>query len=164
MSLPETSLRNLGGCTLKIFVSTHFTQGDMPGDFCFVPEGEVVGRYAFVCDLEKPDGSGCGCGRAFGGFETHAGTTTAMVVEAHLTELEWRAQLFQTLRDTGWASAMSATDLAEIIDDLVEHDLGAAAVLPIGRVVGRRAWNSRGATVDNLTDRGPAVAGVQHAR
>ena len=149
---------------MKIFVSTQFTQGDSPGDFCFVPEGEVVGRYAFVCDLEKPDGSGCGCGQAFGGFDTHTGTTTAMVVEANMTELEWRAQLFQTLRNTGWASAMSATDLAEVVDDLVEHDLGVAAALPVGRVVGRRAWNSRGATVDHLTDRGPAVPGVQHAR
>ncbi len=148
---------------MKIFVSTRTTQGDVPGDFCFVPEGELVGRYTFVCDLERPDGSGCGCGQAFGGFDTHMGTTTAIVVEANITELEWRAQLFKTLCDTGWASAMSATDLTEVVDDLVEHDLRTAAALPVGRVVGRRAYNSRGATVDHLTDRGPAVAGVAHA-
>jgi hypothetical protein len=148
---------------VKIFVSTQSTQGEVPGDFCFVPEGEVVGRYAFVCDLERPDGSGCGCGRAFGGFDTHAGTTTAMVVDADLSELEWRAHLFRTLCDTGWASAMSATDLADVVDDLVEHDLRAAAALPVGLIVGRRAWNSRGATIDHLTDRGLAAAGMQRA-
>lgn len=148
---------------MKIFVSTQSTQGNVPGDFCFVPEGELVGRYAFVCDLEKPDGSGCGCGQAFGGLDTHVGTTTAMVVDVDMSELEWRAHLFQTLCDTGWASAMSATDLAEVVDDLVEHDLGAAAALPVGLIVGRRAWNSRGAIVDHLTDRGLATPGMQRA-
>lgn len=148
---------------MKIFVSTLSTQGALPGDFSFVPEGELVGRYSFVCDLEKPDGSGCGCGRAFGGFVTHSGTTTAVVVDTEITELEWRARLFQTLCDAGWASAMDATDLAEVVDDLVQHDLAAAGQLPVGTVVGRRAWNSHGATVDNLTYRGLAVSSVQHA-
>ncbi|HEX2784208.1 MAG TPA: hypothetical protein VHN36_11520 [Ilumatobacteraceae bacterium] len=136
---------------LKMFVATLCTQGDVPGDFCFVPEGELVGRYSIVCDLEKVDGSGCGCGRAFGGFVTHAGTTTAIVVERDMSELEWRAELFQTLCDTGWGTAMQADKLAELVDDLVEHDLGTAAKLPAGQVIGRRAWNTRGTTMDYLT-------------
>ena len=148
---------------MKIFVSTLATQGAEATDFCFVPEGELVGRYSVVCDLEKPDGSGCGCGRAFGGFATHAGTTTAVVVETAMTEPEWRARLFETLCDTGWGSAMNADDLADIVDDLIEHDLRAAGRLPVGLVVGRRAWNERGATVDNLMYRGLALLSVQHA-
>jgi hypothetical protein len=155
MSAPQNLITDLEDPMLKMFVSTLCTQGEVPGDFCFVPQGELVGRYSMVCDLEKADGSGCGCGRAFGGFVTHAGTTTAMVVERDMSELEWRAQLFQTLCDTGWAAASHADDLAEVVDDLVEHDLGAASQLPVGQVVGRRAWNTRGATVDHLTFRRP---------
>jgi hypothetical protein len=136
---------------LKLFVATLCTQGEVPGDFCFVPEGELVGRYSMVCDLEKADGSGCGCGRAFAGFVTHTGTTTAMVVERDMTELEWRAQLFGTLCDTGWGTEMHADDLAKVVDDLVAHDLGTAAKLPAGQVVGRRAWNTRATTLDYMT-------------
>ena len=140
---------------LKVLVSTLSTQGDVPGDFCFVPVDELVGRYSLVCDREKADGSGgCGCGQAFGGFLTHRGTTTAMVAERDMTELEWRAQLFQTLNETGWASLMSAADLAHLVDELVECDLGTAARLPVGVVLGRRAWNDPRGTVDNLTYRG----------
>jgi hypothetical protein len=139
---------------LKVLVSTLSTQGDLPGDFCFVPADELVGRYSLVCDREKANGSGCGCGQAFGGFLTHKGTTTAMVAARDITELEWRAQLFQTLSDTGWAAAMTATDLAQLVDALVETDLGAADRLPIGVVIGRRAWNDARGTVDNLTYRG----------
>ena len=146
---------------LKVFVSTQSTQGEQPGDFCFVPADELVGRYSIVCDLEKADGSGCGCGQAFGGFATHQGTTTAMVAAVDMTELEWRAELYQTLCDTGWSSRMSATDLAELVDQLVEHDLVAANRLPVGLVVGRRAWNDARGTVDNLTYRGVAVADVR---
>ncbi len=148
---------------LKVFVSTQSTQGDVPGDFSFVPAGELVGRYSIVCDLEGPDGSGCGCGQAFGGFVTHAGTTTALVVERDMTELDWRAELFQTLSDTGWATAMNSTDLAELVDELVELDLGAAGNLPVGTVVGRRAWNDRRGTVDHLLCRQLPPEGSQQA-
>lgn len=139
---------------LKVFVSTRSTQGDQPGDFCYVPTNELVGRYSIVCDSERSDGSGCGCGRSFGGFVTHQGTTTAMVVERDMTELEWRAELYETLFDTGWADAMDADSLAEYIDDLVGHDLGAAAELTAGMVIGRRAWNDAHGTLDQLTLRG----------
>ncbi len=145
---------------LKVFVATRSTQGDVPGDFCFVPPAELVGRYSMVCDGERPDGSGCGCGRAFGGFDTHKSTTTAMVVELEMTELDWRTRLFQTLNDTGWGEAMNATDLAQLVDDLVEHDLGAAGKLPVGLIVGRRAWNDAHGTVDQLMFRGIETVGV----
>ena len=148
---------------LKVFVSTQYTQGDLAGDFSFVPDGELVGRYSLVCDLERPDGSGCGCGQAFGGFITHTGTTTAMVVERNITELDWRAQLFQTLCDTGWGNAMSGIELAELVDSLVEHDLAAANSLPVGTVVGRRAWNDTRGTVDKLLCRKLRSEGDIHA-
>jgi hypothetical protein len=141
---------------LNVFVSTTIAQGSVVGDFCFVPAGELVGRYSMVCDDEKRDGSECGCGRAFGGFDTHMGTTTAMVVQRDMTELEWRAELYKTLCDTGWADSMQAIDVAELVDELVAHDLDAAAELPVGLVVGRRAWNQGDEIVDQLMYRGVA--------
>jgi hypothetical protein len=144
---------------LKAFVSTESTQGDAPGDFCFVPADELVGRHSFVCDSEKADGlGGCGCGRAFAGFTTLRGTSTARVAEVAMTEMEWRGRLFQSLCDNGWGSMMSAGDLAEWVDELVEDDLHTAAKLPVGLVIGRRAWNdAQGRTIDNLTYRGMVV-------
>jgi hypothetical protein len=142
---------------LKVFVSTQSTQGDAPGDFCFVPDNELVGRHSFVCDLEKADGTGCGCGQAFSGFDTHKGTTTAVVAELDIDEVEWRGRLFQTLCDSGWGSAMGATELAQLVEECVEQDLRPAAQLPIGTVVGRRAWNDSRGTNDSLLYRGMAT-------
>jgi len=143
----------------KVLVSTTVSQGQAPGDFCWVPDGELVARYGMVCDSERPDGTGCGCGRAFSGLTTHNGTTTAMVVESTMTEDQWRAALHQTLVDTGWAEHMPADDLAEVIDWLAAHDLRAAAALPVGTVLGRLAYNDlTGNTFDTLLLRSAAAA------
>jgi len=144
---------------INVLVSTKVSQGAVPGDCCWVPEGELVARDGVVCASERPDGSGCGCGRGFGGFTTHKGTTTAMVVESALTELAWRAALHQTLVDTGWAEWMPAGDLAELIDELVSFDLGAAADLTPGTVLGRLAYNEpSGSMTDTLLDRSASVS------
>lgn len=139
---------------VNVLISTTQSQGERPGDFSWVPDGELVARYGLVCASEHPDGSGCGCGRAFGGFDTHRSTTSAMVVTSDLTEQQWRARLHQTLADTGWAS-MDPDDLAGLIDELVEFDLGAARDLPAGSIIGRLAYNEAdGSTTDRLLLRG----------
>jgi hypothetical protein len=43
---------------IKLLVSTLRTQGDIPGDYSFVPEGEFVGRYGLVCDRFSAVGHG----------------------------------------------------------------------------------------------------------
>lgn len=108
---------------LKALISTERTQGEQPEDFHWVPAGELVARYGLVCAGERPDGSGCGCGRAFGGFRTHRSTTTAEVVELDMTEVEWRRELFDTLEATGWAGAMEPGDLAGLVDEVVRLKL-----------------------------------------
>jgi hypothetical protein len=115
----------------------------------------MVARYSLVCDSERADGSGCGCGRAFGGLVTHKSTTTAMVVERDMTEDEWRQALYDVLDSTGWAAMFDdPLDLADLIDDIVADDLHAIADLPAGTVLGRRAYNTgRGdntTTIDSL--------------
>lgn len=136
---------------MKILVSTAETQNDRPRDFTWVPEGELVARYGIVCDSERPDGGGCGCGRSFAGLTTHKGTTSAMVVERDMTETEWRAAVYSTLRDTGWAELFSPDELADAIDEMVHQDLHAVKDLPPGTVVGRCAWNDEdGEALDEL--------------
>ena len=135
---------------INVLVSTTVSQGAAPGDFCWVPEGELVARYGMVCASERRDGSGCGCGRAFGGLTTNKSTTTAMVAEADITEDEWRASMYQTLVDTGWAEWLTADELAEWIDELVVLELHSAAQLVAGTVLGRLAYNEPDGTIHDM--------------
>lgn len=144
---------------IKVLVSTSVSQDERQGDFCFVPEGELVARYGFVCDSERPDGSGCGCGRSFSGLRTHRATTTAMVVEMDMTLEEWRSALYETLVDTGWAGVMDDDDVADLIDEVTELDLDEIQDLPTGQVLGRLAYNDeRRITRDTLLLRGLRAA------
>jgi hypothetical protein len=135
---------------IKVLVATTETQGDHPGDFCFVPDGELVARYGMVCDDERPDGSGCGCGRSFSGFDTHRATTSAMVVEKDMTREEWRAALHRTLTDSGWIAYLPADEAAEVIDEIERFDLDGIQQIPAGLVLGRQAYNEDRATTDRL--------------
>ena len=126
---------------MHVLVSTTATQGESPGDFCHVPEGELVGRYGLLCDDEGPDGSGCGCGRSFAGFVTQRATSTAMVVDLELTRTEWRAAVFRILAETGYGEFLTAEELAGEVDDIEAEDLDPVQHLPVGAVLGRCAWN-----------------------
>ena len=129
----------------KFLVSTNDLQGAVRGDFTWVPTGELVARYGLVCDAEKADGTGCGCGRAFGGLVTNRSTTTAKVMELPIDEAGWRAEVHRMLQETDWARGLSLTELADYIDWMVERDVVPIQELPVGTIVGRRAWNEAGA-------------------
>jgi len=70
---------------MKVLVATTRTQGARPNDYHYCIEGELV-RINEVCarDRGDPDG-GCGCGRGFGGLNSHQATTTARIAEVPLT-------------------------------------------------------------------------------
>jgi hypothetical protein len=143
---------------IKVLVSTLSTQGSVPGDYSFVPEGELVGRYGLVCDRERKTGlSGCGCGRGFGGFSTYRATTSALVAERDMTILDWRSAAHQTLRDTGWSRLLGDVELGDVLDEMVEFDLLRLRELEIGTIVGRRAWNDSRGIQDHLVLRGQVV-------
>jgi hypothetical protein len=127
---------------LKVLVSTTHTQGKVDGDFCFVPEGEIVGRYGIVCDDEREDGvGGCGCGRAFGGFMTLKSTTTAMVVERPMTRKLWRDLALALHERAGYAKAYGPELMETVLDEMMFFDLDKLAEIPIGTILGRRAFN-----------------------
>jgi hypothetical protein len=140
---------------LKVLVSTTQTQGRVYGDYCFVPEGEIVGRYGIICDAEREDGvGGCGCGRGFGGFMTLKGTTTAMVVERPMTRELWRNLAVALHERAGYADVYGKELMDEVIGEMMAFDLDAIAKLPIGTILGRRAYNDEdGETQDELLHR-----------
>lgn len=125
---------------MNVLVSTLVTQGDVLGDFSWMPEGELVSRQGIVCASERSDGTGCGCGRAFSGLFTRKGNSSAMVVEMDINEHGWRRAVLQSLDDGGWSKYLSPSDCAEIIDEWVYMDLHSIRPLAPGTILGRRAW------------------------
>ena len=127
---------------LKVLVSTTQTQGKVEGDFCFVPEGEIVGRYGVICDAEREDGKGgCGCGRSFGGFMTLKATTTAMVVERPMTRELWRDLALALHERAGYAKAYGPELMETVLDEMMYFDIDKIAHVPVGTILGRRAFN-----------------------
>jgi hypothetical protein len=73
---------------VRIIVATKEKQGEKEGDFCFVPEGEIV--MVGDCDCLH---EGCDCSRSMVGIVCKMGTTTMMVVESDLTREDFRRQI-----------------------------------------------------------------------
>jgi hypothetical protein len=117
---------------MKVLVATARTQGDRPNDYHWCIEGELV-RIGEVCpqDRSDPDG-GCGCGRGFGGLNSHRATTTARIAEVPLSRSDYVEAIRSSLQQQGWDPC---TDCAES-----EADELAALVAewPVGAVVERR--------------------------
>lgn len=117
---------------MKVLVATARTQGTRPNDYHCCIEGELV-RIGEVCarDQADPDG-GCGCGRGFGGLNSHRATTTAMVAEVPLAREEYVEAIRSSLQQQGWdPCACCSTDEADDLAALV-------ADWPVGSVVERR--------------------------
>lgn len=117
---------------MKVLVATARTQGDRPGDYHWCIEGELV-RIGEVCelDLRDPDG-GCGCGRGFGGLNSHRATTTARIAELPLSRADYAEAIRSSREQQGWCPCGSCADVEA--DELVSL----VADWPVGAVVERR--------------------------
>jgi hypothetical protein len=115
---------------MKILVATALTQGTASNDYHFCIEGELVWIQE-PCDRDRknPDGP-CGCGRGFAGAASHKATTTAAVVESEMTREEVVLAFETSLTDGGWPLSWA--------EDVADENLGIAADLPVGTVIGRR--------------------------
>jgi hypothetical protein len=117
---------------MKVLVATARTQGDRAGDFNWCVEGELV-WMGEVCaaDERDPDRGVCGCGRSFGGLNSHRGTTTAEVRDlVGFSRTDYVEAIRSSLEQQGWP-----TDTAEAeADDLLE----VAGFWEPGTVVERR--------------------------
>ncbi len=117
---------------MKVMVATNRTQGERANDYDWCIDGELV-RVGTVCarDRDDPDGD-CGCGRGFGGLNSHRATTTAIVAEVPLTREDYVEAIRSSLQQQGWdPCACCSVDEA---DDLV----ALVADWPVGTVVERR--------------------------
>jgi hypothetical protein len=127
---------------MKVLVATARTQGDRGNDYHFCIEGELV-RINEVCarDRGDPDG-GCGCGRGFGGLNSHRATSTARIAEVPLSLADYALAIQSSLQQQGWDTcddcAMSeAVDLAALVlgwpaDSVVERRLDQLVVRTLG--------------------------------
>lgn len=116
---------------LKILVATTKTQGRR-GDFCFVPEGEVV-TFGHECDGETIMGS-CGCKRSMVGVKGRKATTTMRVVEKRITKVGLAKVLKKSMKAGGFKITQA--------EALVEADclLDLAKGIRLGVTVERRGW------------------------
>jgi hypothetical protein len=112
---------------MKIIVATSETQGQRPGDFNFVPEGEVV--IVSDCDCLHP---GCDCIRSMVGIHCGKGTTTMKVVESDLTREEYR----RLIRGAKQGYADLGVD-ESIFDEQADALLALAAEFTPGAVIER---------------------------
>jgi hypothetical protein len=117
---------------MKVLVATASTQGERANDYHWCIEGELV-RIGEVCprDRADPDG-GCGCGRGFGGLNSHRATTTARIADLPLSRADYAEAIRSSLQQQGWdpcecCAAREAEELAALVADW-----------PVGAVVERR--------------------------
>ena len=115
---------------MKVLVATSVGQGDRGNDYHWCVEGELV-WIGLVCatDRRDPDG-GCGCGRGFGGMNSHRATTTARVAEVPLSRDEYAQAISASLEQQGWGSYACG--------DEADHLAALAAQWPVGTIVERR--------------------------
>jgi len=112
---------------MKLLTATTTGQGQRRNDYCWTVEGELV-YLGLICgrdEREGPDG-GCGCGRGFGGLNSHRATTTAMVRDVEDFTLAMYAEALRSyLEQAGWAELMEdaaglalqeAAEMAELAD------------------------------------------------
>jgi hypothetical protein len=122
---------------MKLLRATTKSQGEVPGDFAFVPEGELV-FLGSVCDTDLIKGSAgigsCGCARSFTGLTSQKGTTTALVEESTMSEAELADRIHEHLVAGGWGGV---PELPRMARDLAAEVVETATPHPAGTVVGR---------------------------
>lgn len=108
---------------MKMLVST----GEVPyGEFCFVPEGEIVVSYGVVCS-DKQTRAACGCAKSVSGISTHRATSTAKVAEVEMSGQELFELAAKAGKEAGWGGPH--------IWAAMEADRKAIAELEVGTVV-----------------------------
>lgn len=119
---------------MLVLVATTEGQGELPGDYAWTVEGELVTPVVAEC----ASGDRCGCSRGFPGLASSKATTTAMVVDLdHLTEGDLREAVFASLERQGWFDLIPAEDADELIDEHVECIAAVCTAFGAGTVVGR---------------------------
>lgn len=98
---------------MKLLTATGLTQGYRDNDFDFCIEGELVHiDSACAKDRDNPDGP-CGCGRSFGGLNSHFATTTAMIRDIPgFTADDYTEAIRSSLDQQGWDASQAVHEAA----------------------------------------------------
>ncbi|EMD28740.1 DUF7715 family protein [Amycolatopsis azurea] len=116
---------------MKLLVATSQTQGERANDFNHCVDGELLWIAPCCGDGESSPDSECGCGRSFGGLNSHLGTTTALVAELPgFTYPDYAEALRSSLAAQGWPS--------EAADEVATGLLAFAFGWEVGTVLERR--------------------------
>lgn len=118
---------------MLVLVATRQSQGDVPGDYCWTVEGELVTPVVAEC----ASGHRCGCRRGFPGLASAKATTTAMVVDLPLSEIDLREAIFDSLDRGGWFELIPIEEAGDLVDEHVELIEAVCRRFGAGAVVGR---------------------------
>lgn len=121
---------------IQVLVATHETQGQKPGDFCYVPEGEMV-IVTEICSSGE-HGSSCGCERSVSGVKCLKATTTFRVEEIEGTFGDVVEIELQMLRRGKWHLMCPPKELQEMAITKAAITCDVAFDFPIGTVLGRK--------------------------
>jgi hypothetical protein len=122
---------------MKLLRATTQSQTTAPGDFTFVPDGELV-FLGSVCDTDLIKGNAgpgsCGCARSFTGLLSQKGTTSALIVDDPMTLPDLAQAIHQHLIAGGWGSV---PELKQMAHDLADEVVEVCTPLASGTIVGR---------------------------
>jgi len=123
----------------NVFTATKKTQGQRTNDFCWVPEGEIVG-FAFECDSDKNNiDGGCGCRRSMSGLDCLKATTTFEVT--YIPNFGPKAlakYVLESMESGGWLKFLDPDEAQEIAEQDAAELLRMASKFPVGAVVEKR--------------------------
>jgi len=121
---------------MKLFVSTHETQGQRSNDFCWCEDDELV-HWSSECGGETIDGP-CGCRRSMAGLVSLKATTTFKVVDRPGYNVQALADVIHRSYELGgWIKPGSWDGTTTSLDEAVEIER-VASQFPVGTVLERR--------------------------
>jgi hypothetical protein len=127
----RTDSDSKGHPIMRMLVATAQTQGARINDYNFCVEGELVWIAPACTSGGANADSGCGCGRGFGGLNSHRATTTAMVVERPgLGRADYLEAIRSSLTQQGWPGSLA--------EEIADSQLALAGRWPPGTVIERR--------------------------
>jgi hypothetical protein len=108
---------------MKLLTATTRTQGQRDSDFTWCVEGELVTVAGVICGRDRAEGpdGGCGCGRSFGGLNSHKATTTAIVKDVEgFTFDDLLEAVFSYRQQAGWLEEGNAQHDADVKHETCE--------------------------------------------
>ena len=112
---------------MKVLVSTKETQGDNVLDFCFVPDGELVGLFLKTKHKEIGTLSGIKC---------RTTTTTFKVVDMDITPDEYLRMITESQQKAGFHTEAAKEFNVESDQDVADFVLKGIEDFQVGDVLG----------------------------